>query len=114
MTAWVPNTPGATCTTSGDRIECNLPFLAESGTINTIVEVQAPAAEGAITNQASVESDMFDSVTANNSDSEETCVQTVGNAICASDNPPTDPPTDPPSNGSTDRAGLGRRRSRRG
>ena len=99
-----PNAPGASCTLNGSELECAIPFLAATGVVNIVVDVDAPMTEGTITNQANVTSDMFDSIAANNTDTETTCVQSAGSDVCSAPTPPDS--SAPPTGGDTGLAAI--------
>jgi uncharacterized repeat protein (TIGR01451 family) len=105
------NAPGASCGHDSGTLTCQLGTLASTAAVTAVVEVTAPAAAGTLDNTASVAADQLDTDTANNSDSETTCVDAADTPTCSSaDGGGTGgaaPPTTTPSPGGTVAAGPG-------
>ncbi|MCU7876727.1 MAG: DUF11 domain-containing protein [Candidatus Thiodiazotropha sp. (ex Lucinoma borealis)] len=81
------NMPGGTCNESDNTVSCTLGSLVAAGGVTATLEVRAPATEEIISNTASVSADQLDTVTDNDSDSEETMVSISGGSGATS--PPT-------------------------
>ncbi len=88
----IPNAPGASCSESGGTITCDLAGIAATTVVNTLVEVLAPMTAGSLSNSAAVMADQLDTEIANNTDTEETCVEETGSNACGGGGAGTAPP----------------------
>ncbi|MES9944589.1 MAG: beta-propeller fold lactonase family protein [Candidatus Thiodiazotropha sp.] len=89
------NTPGGSCSESGGVVTCSLDSLVVSGEATATIQVTAPANEGTISNTASVSADQMDTVTNNDSDTEDTVIGESTNTSDDSDSSGGGGGTDP-------------------
>ena len=89
------NAPGTSCSHNAGTVSCDFGNVVDAASINAMIEVSAPNTAGTITNAASVTADQLDTNTANNSDSEDTCVEDPATPTCSgiSNSPSSPPPT---------------------